>query len=298
MYILKAPLPKREDMFSALLGNSFELRFVTFWWFGKDCMTIYVWHTGHQINEHISHALHAGIPQNILKHTEWADNYIGSTNKHVAVGYGILRGTGDIFHHNAHHGIDYYEVDRGYINPNHFDGHYRISKNGMQAKYVEKDLPSDRLDKLKFKRENWFNPKGKIIVCPPSDYIENYYRMPHKSWEYTFKRFPLNVEDSNVYKIRNKSDTTPLEYDLKDAKCVLTFNSNVAVDATIKGIPVLAGWPSIVDGWSPISRQDILQDKLQPPTDEQINKLLRFISYNQFTLEEIRNGTAWRLLHE
>lgn len=258
-------------------------------------MTIYVWHTGHQINEVVSQALHAGIPQNILKHTEWADNYFNSTNKHVAIGYGILRGTGDIFHHNTNQGMDYYEVDRGYINPGHFDGYYRISKNGMQAKYIDKDLSSDRLDKLKFKRENWYNPKGKIIVCPPSDYVENYYSVDADKWLHNVQN--ILKQSEHKYKIRLKSDTTALDHDLQDAKCIITFNSNIAIDAIIKGIPTFTSTHSILHGWNPGLLTHIQENTLEEVSDSQVDKLLRFISYNQFTLEEIRNGTAWRLLH-
>lgn len=257
----------------------------------KGQMIHYIWHTGHQINETISMALHAGIPQNILKHTEWADNYFKQTNKHVAIGYGILRGTGDIFKHNFSHNVDYYEVDRGYINPGHFDGYYRISKNGMQAKYVDKDLPSDRLDKLKFRREDWFNPTGHFLVCAPSDYILNYYDDAFEWMNTQIKALELF---SIKYKVRHKSDTNPLEYDLKGASGVLTFNSNVAIDALIKSIPSVVSKESILFNALPT----LYLDKPAAPTDNQINKILRFISYNQFTLEEIRNGTAWRLLHE
>lgn len=258
-------------------------------------MTIYVWHTGHQINEKISHALHAGIPQNILKHTEWASNYISSTNKHVAVAYGILRGTGDIFRHNRLHNIDYYEVDRGYINPNHFDGYYRISKNALQAKYKDLDLSGDRLEKLKFERAEWFNPKGKIIVCPPSDYIEDFYSFNHGWWEGEVVKTLENT--SRPFKVRHKSDTTPLEHDLQDAYCVITFNSNVAVDAAIKGVPVVTGVYSVVGKWTQNSLDDVLNNTVEPESRERIDKLLRFISYNQFTLKEIQEGFAWQLLH-
>lgn len=247
---------------------------------------IYVWHTGHEINEKLSRALHAGIPQSILKHTEWADNYFNSTNKHVAVGYGILRGTGDVFKHNEKHNVDYYEVDRGYINPNHYDGYYRISKNGMQAKYRDLDLPSDRLDKLKFKCENWFDPKGRIIVCPPTEYIEDFYGMERGWWVKDIEEYLTRSERS--FKTRHKSDAVSLENDLKGASCVITFNSNVAIEATIKSLPVVEGKDSILSGWE--------RDLIHQPTDSEIDKLLRFISYNQFTLEEIRNGTAWKII--
>lgn len=256
-------------------------------------MTIYIWHTGHQINDTLSQALHAGIPDSVLKHISWKDNYFNQNNKHVAIGYGILRGTGDVFHHNFNHNVDYWEVDRGYINPGHFDGYYRISKNGMQAKYVDKDLPSDRLDKLKFKRDNWFNPKGKIIVCPPSDFIEKYDNLP-TDWLDSATRY---LKERDIpFKVRHKSDTIPLEHDLQGASLVVTYNSNVAIDAIIKGIPIKTSNKSIAYGWAGNTIDPLLQNTT-PPTDEQVDKLLRFISYNQFTLEEIRNGTAWRLLH-
>lgn len=257
---------------------------------------MYVWHTGHQINEAVSMALHAGIPDNILKHTEWADNYFSSINKRIAIGYGILRGTGDIFKHNRIHDIDYYEVDRGYINPNHFDGYYRISKNALQAKYNSLEFPSDRLGKLKIDRQEWFNPKGQIIICPPTEYIENYYGHKNGWWLSEIEAALKDIKKSII--IRNKLNQSPLEQQLKDAYCVITFNSNVAVDAAIKGIPVITGAYSIVGKWCKNSIQDVIDAKIEPRNSLEVDKLLRFISYNQFTLEEIRNGTAWRLLHE
>lgn len=257
-------------------------------------MTMYVWHTGHQINERVSAALHAGIPQTILKHTEWADNYINQTNKHVAIGYGILRGTADIFRHNHTTGVDFYEVDRGYLNPNHYDGYYRISKNALQATYRELDLPSDRLDKLKFERKQWFNPKGHILIIPPSEYIEEFYNHPPGWWESEVVKSLDGV--SRPFKIRHKSESSPLEHDLQGAYCVITFNSNVAVDATIKGVPVVTGMYSVAGKWCGNSIGDIIENKIEAPTQERVDKLLRFVSYNQFTLEEIRKGEAWKTI--
>lgn len=255
---------------------------------------IYVWRTGHQINETISYALHAGIPQNILKHTEWADNYIHSNNKHVAVGYGILRGTGDIFHHNRANNVDFYEVDRGYINPNHYDGYYRISKNALQAKYKELDLPGDRLEKLKFERKQWFNPKGHILIIPPSEYIETFYNLAPGWWESEVIKSLEGV--TRPFKVRDKSESRPLDYDLQDAYCVITFNSNVAVDASIKGVPVITGAYSIAGKWCKNSMADVIESKIEAPTQERIDKFLRFVSYNQFTLDEIKSGLAWQII--
>jgi len=80
-------------------------------------MTIYIWTTSHQINRTVTESLHAGIPLSVVKDTGLSERYINSPNKFIAVGYGILRGTGDVFRENEKHGVDFYEVDRGYINP-------------------------------------------------------------------------------------------------------------------------------------------------------------------------------------
>lgn len=256
---------------------------------------IYVWQTSHDINEQVSKALHAGIPNSILKHSSYIPNYRSSPNKFTSVGYGILRGTGEVFDINRKANIDWYEVDRGYINPKHFNGYYRISKNALQATYKEADLPSDRLDKLVFKREEWFNPKGRIIVCPPSEYIEGFYGLHPGSWLAQVEGFLKNNTQRKI-KVRQKTDTAPLEYDLQDAYCVITFNSNVAVDAAIKGVPVITGVYSIAGKWSKNTLQHIIEDKIEVPASEHVEKFLRFVSYNQFTLDEIRKGEAWKIM--
>lgn len=258
-------------------------------------MTIYVWHTGHPINETVSQALHAGIPQNILYDTEFAANYVQANNKHVAVGYGILRGTATVFNHNKDCGVDFWEVDRGYINPRHYDGYYRISKNGLQAVYTDIDLPDDRLNKLNFTRAEWYNPKGHVLVCPPSDYIEYYYNLPLGGWLKAILPFLQDVNHRVI--VRSKSDTAPLNDHLKDAYCVITFNSNVAVDAAIKGIPVVTGEYSVVGNWCGNKLHDVVTNNINVSDPGRVDKLLRFLSYNQFTLDEISKGIAWRILN-
>lgn len=259
----------------------------------KDYMTIYIWHTGHQINETVSKCLHAGIKGSILKHTSFADNYENSPNKFVSIGYGILRGTEQVFRENEKAGVDYYEVDRGYINPHHYDGYYRISRNNLQAEYVDHNYPDDRLNKLNIKYAEWFDPKGKVIICPPTDYIEKYYGMTPGLW--LENCIGIMQRYGHKYKIRHKTDTSPIDHDLQGAKLVMTFNSNVAVDATIKGIPVFSS-RGITSRWNNGIFTNMQEDTLEPPKKEDVNKLLRIISYNQFTLKEIESGFAWAMV--
>ena len=79
---------------------------------------------------------------------------------------------------------------------------------------------------------------------------------------------------------------------------MITFNSNVAVDATIKGIPIIVGYNSVGYFWDGNRKiKDLLEDKLEAPTPQQVNKFLRFLSYNQFTLEEFRQGIPWKIIN-
>lgn len=255
---------------------------------------MYIWKTGHHINDVVSDALHAGIPHSIIKHASFANNYAQSPLKKVAVGYGILRGTADVFAINEAAGVDYYEVDRGYIRPGHFDGYYRISKNGLQARYHEHKYPTDRLDNLNVKTDNLFNEKGHILICPPTLPIQQYYGVAN--WQQ--KMEDVLKASSRRIRIRDKGDTVPLEHDLDGCYAVVTFNSNVAVDAIIKGIPAVTSPFSIVHRWSGYCLQDVVNDKITRINEANRIKFLSFVSYNQFTLKEIQDGVMWRILNE
>lgn len=261
------------------------------WWSGE--LMYYIWRTGHHINQTVSDAIHAGLQGSIVKDTSQRHNYFQSPRKIPAIGYGILRGTAEVFWHNREHGVDFVEFDRGYLKPQHFDGYYRISKNGLQAKYHEHEYPFDRLNKLHINLQRNFNPKGHILVCPPTDFIQWFYGL--SGWEDKIEAILKNNTTRHV-KVRRKNDVTPLENDLTDCYCVVTFNSNVAIDAILRGIPVVVSEFSVCHGWTPYKLQDIIDDKLEAPKEADILELLSFASYQQFTLEEIKQGLPWKII--
>lgn len=256
---------------------------------------IYVWKTGHHINEKVTEALHAGLRDSIIKDTSLRFNYFQSPRKIPAIAYGILRGTADVFMHNREFGLDFIEVDRGYIRPRHFDGFYRISKNALQAKYQPHSFPDDRFRYLDVELSSHFSKKGHILICPPTDFIQSFYGLRPGDWEVHVTQ-TLKSNTDRYIKVRQKGDAIPLENDLTDCYCVVTFNSNVAIDATIRGIPVCTGAYSVCGAWNKISLQDIIDDKVEAPTEEKIEDLLRFVTYQQFTLDEIKRGIPWEII--
>lgn len=248
-----------------------------------------IWRTGHYINEEVSKALCIGTRFEI-KHT---DLLPFEKLPRAAVAYGILRGTADAFKSSKAHGLDFIEVDKGYIGASHFDGYYRISLNDMQAKYKKLDLPNDRVRKLKITLQPEKKDGRYILICPPTQYVEEYYGLEPDKWlsdtinevkKYTSRRI----------KIRPKLGANiPLQDELAECYCVIAYNSTVAIDAVIAGVPVIVSEHSVLHDWSLNSISCIENDLVMNDREE----LLRFISYHQFTLDEIKNNKAFEIAY-
>lgn len=253
-----------------------------------------IWRTGHSINEEVSKALSIGTHFEI-KHTELLPM---ERNLKPAIAYGILRGTGlpgrntgdtSVFKECDKHNKPWWELDRGYLRPNHFDGYYRISLNGMQAKYQRIDLPDDRVRKLDVKLYPVIKSGKYILVCPPTEPVEQFYGMESGKWLNDTINEIKKYTDRRI-KIRDKHDSNaPLEHDLAEAHCVVTFNSSVALQAVIYGIPAIVSEHSVLHGWAANSISCIEQDLLINDRME----LLKYISYCQFTLDEFKNNKAF-----
>ena len=178
------------------------------------------------------------------------------------------------------------------------DNHYwRICKDNIHAKYIP-GCKSDRFEKfgMKIKAPDF---KGKyILVCPSSAGIHKYLGRPNWTNE--------TVEQIKRYtdrpiKIRNKprgrgtsgpSDAkVPLSEDLKDAWCLVTSCSIAAVEAQCMGVPVICDEKSFAKDIGATEFADI-----ENPYFVSCEDWLYSLSYQQFTPEEIKNGTACEIL--
>jgi hypothetical protein len=84
----------------------------------------------------------------------------------------------------------------------------------------------------------------------------------------------------------------PLTEDLKDAHCVVTWNSNSAVEAAILGKPVFAFDEGSM-AWE-IANKTLLD--VDTPNYPDRKQWAHNLAYSQWTLSEIGNGEAWRHL--
>src|SRR4051812_36204771 len=98
-------------------------------------MKICVWKTGHEIADTVADALAEGLNGICFSTDSKKDCDFSAFDAHVA--YGILRGNAEVFRGCDKAGVPWFNVDRGYLNPSHYDGYYRISYRGTQASWHE-----------------------------------------------------------------------------------------------------------------------------------------------------------------
>jgi hypothetical protein len=84
----------------------------------------------------------------------------------------------------------------------------------------------------------------------------------------------------------------PWHQDLQDAYCTVTYTSGLAIDSVLSGIPTIACDPgNFAWGISSQLVRDI--NSIKTASDKEIHQWLRNLAGCQWSLEEMRNGTAW-----
>ena len=89
----------------------------------------------------------------------------------------------------------------------------------------------------------------------------------------------------------NVEPSGPIDWD--DAFAIVTYNSNITLEATTRGIPCFTDEHNAC---APISETDFT--KIESPKYPDREPLYYSMAYGQFTAEEMQNGYAWRILDE
>ena len=200
------------------------------------------------------------------------------------------------------HGLDWWYVDTGYIGNKLDKVWFRVTKNNHQNIYPVQARPDDRLKRLRIDR-TWYTRGEKVLVVPPDPKVCSCYKLPPpEQWiaetvdlikKYTDR--PIEIRHrpaSRQVRVTSDTFTSALQ---KDINCVVVWTSNCGTEAAQHGIPVVSLGPSAATQVSqPIERIHNLNNLLP----EQIEMWLRWLSYNQFTLAEMRAGVAWEMLNK
>ncbi|MEE9611183.1 MAG: hypothetical protein V3W19_08020 [Desulfatiglandales bacterium] len=204
-----------------------------------------------------------------------------------AIVYGVLRGCGEIIKQCEWIHRDYYHIDHGYFLRGHYEGYYRVTKNGLQSDGWGKFNPK-RFEDLKVPLRPWKRTGRHIVICPLSKMAGEFINVDPKKWvETVLGELSLHTDRPIIVKYK---DDKPISSALEDAWCLVTHSSNAGVDAVVSGVPVIALGHSAC---LPVSWD--IEDIESPhwPAREQWTWNL---ASNQWTLEEMRSGEAWKML--
>jgi len=180
----------------------------------------------------------------------------------------------------------------------HKFGTVKIIKNGFHASKLV-DRPDDRFNKffskgLSIPCITILKDEGYILVCPPSD---DYGRVfGFTNWLDDTINEIKKYTDREI-KIREKKirKTIPLVNDLSGAYCTVAPASGVSIESVLSGVPTFC---SDFSPAAPVGNLDLSKiNNPWFPDSELIKKWLCHLSYCQFTIEEIQNGTAWNILN-
>ena len=89
----------------------------------------------------------------------------------------------------------------------------------------------------------------------------------------------------------NAKPSGPIDWD--NAFAIVTYNSNISLEATTRGIPCFTDKHNAC---APISETDF--SKIETPKYVDREPLYYSMAYGQFTADEIKNGYAWKILDE
>lgn len=237
-------------------------------------------------------------------------NSFSSTDKEIVV-RGVIKK--DRIRLAESEGQTYYYVDTGYLgnfpSPGNTSGKkiwHRVVKNGLQHSDL-RDVPDDRWKKLlkqdpRLEWKGWKKYNKKILLVMPNPKATKFYDIDFDSWVENTKQqiskysnLPVEVRIKGSRSERNHGYSI---YDAFDTGVYATvaFNSIAALESVLYGIPAFVSVPCAA---TPLTLTDLsrLSDPYFPQ-EELIYKQACNLAYGQFTLEEIENGTAYKLIQK
>jgi hypothetical protein len=171
--------------------------------------------------------------------------------------------------------------------------YYRITRNAFQHDGTG-DAGPERFDVHNRPVQPWREDGRHILICPNSPTYHRLFGVDVHEWVTEITRTIAGVSQRPV-RVRWKGQETPIDADLQDCWAVVTFSSAAALDALIAGVPVfvLAPFAAAYRFGLP----DVAQIE-SPIYPDGRARLMWNLAANQWTLDEIRAGAAWRALKD
>ena len=202
---------------------------------------------------------------------------------------------------------NYYYIDTGYLGISHYKKWHRVVKNGVQHSDIKYDMPFDRFRSLSnsksyLKFSRWKKNGKSILLVTPSEKPCKFYGIQKEEWVnttlQTLKQHtdrPIIIRDKDTRQERLKN-TIYHQLQDDDIFAVVTYNSIAAVEAIGFGIPAFTATPTAADNFC---LKDLTRIETPVYEDrEKIEKWQHWLAYCQYTIEEMKNGTVFKLIEE
>lgn len=260
--------------------------------------------TGKTVQDNIIEAFAQGTGANVISIEKYLkDGQLSSRVQAVAIA-GILRGNAKLIAECQAKGIDYYYIDHAYFNSGYANPTWmRITKNGFVQNAISSNDPSRWNKFFQIPLQPYlYKSKKNILILPPSDAVAKVFKVEswlpriaqkikqHTSRPLIIRHKPSPILNDNLITLKGRSnyDYPPMDEIWSKVYCVVAFNSNLAVDALIRGIPVIT---------TPYSATWPLSNKV-----ENIENLIEFdrstlfssLSWGQYNIDEMRSGYAYK----
>lgn len=211
--------------------------------------------------------------------------------------YGVTPATKHLWQQAQDEGQDWYYCDNAYFDSTR-ELYFRVTKNRLQ--HDGRGISDGRrLNALGISFLPWREPtsRGHVLVCPQSD--EFMRLVADYPGEWINDTVPA-LKGLTTRKIvvrkweRNKAERRrTLQQDLQGCFALVTWSSAAAIAAIAAGVPAICMAPDCVA--RPVAGHYL--DEIDcPPANLQRMPWAAVVADNQWTLEEMRNGTCWRQL--
>ena len=201
--------------------------------------------------------------------------------------WGLIRGSPALIEATKAAGKNYYQLDNGYFGRNSY---YRFTKNAFQQTAL-KDRKPDRWEHIK-KQHNlelrpWKKDGSKVLFCLSTEWLYRFLGLDIATYRSKTLRRLREVTKREIV-VREKDAVGPIEDALKDAWCVVTHTSAVALDALRFGVPVFTTGLNPAD---PCALKDVTY--IDSPVYPEREPVFWSLAYSQWLPEEMQLGRAW-----
>lgn len=190
--------------------------------------------------------------------------YFGDRTKWTSLGFDGLNGKADFV--NANSPPDRWEQHVNLLKPWREDGDFVLIIGQVPGDTAVEHVNLDR----------WYAEMARAITAAGEKPV--------------FRPHPITVKRDQPLWTGCDIIMGDLSASLARAKWVVTFNSNVGVDALLAGVPVVA-----MDEGAMVYQLAGHEPGVRPPTPDR-TQFFNNLAYCQWTMDEIKSGAAWKHL--